>query len=611
MCGISVFIGKNRTWLNIPEEINKMNDAIIHRGPDSGGFHIYKNVGLGHRRLSIIDLSNNAHQPMLKGNLIVSFNGEIYNYVELRTELEYLGHKFVSQSDTEVILCAFKEWGMNCFARFNGMWAIALLDELNEKIILCRDNFGIKPIFYGYNADGFFAGSEIKQFIHLLPQSELNIPQLLEYLNSGLLNYNENTFFTNVFELRPGNLIEININNLEFSKKQWYKKPQSPIIEEYSNCRDIVSNLLKESVHIRLRSDVSVGSCLSGGIDSSCLVSIIANEDNFDREKFLTFTSYYDEKVANELEYSDEVIKSFDVQNCKVKPDLDRVIEDGILDKIIFHHEQPISSMSNYSQHEVYKLTRKKNIKVLIDGQGADEYFLGYGIFRFEFLWNKLKKFKLVELSRFIRLYSTINGMSFIKSMKYLLGNPLLFIPILNFFRKRKIKLFSNNFSPVLTPRYIYNDLETLVIDQMFRSNLPSLLHSADRNSMMFSIETRLPFLDYRLFEYVSNMPQDFLFRTGYSKSILRDSVDSLPKKIKLRKDKMGFEAPTKQFVMNNNKYFRSQIEEVINKFSFLNPDLLDHFESFVRGETEYNELYFRLFAVNRFLKVFNLKYTL
>jgi asparagine synthase (glutamine-hydrolysing) len=507
-----------------------------------------------------------------------------------------------------VILSAYKEWGTNCFSKFNGMWAIALLDEIKDEVIICRDNFGIKPVFYGFNEDCFFAGSEIKQFRHFYPQFDLNFIQAYEYLNSGLLNFNENTFFKDIFELRPGCLIQINASSLQFSKTQWYSNSIDIFNASYSDCREQISCLLKDSVNIRLRSDVSVGSCLSGGIDSSCLVSIIASEPEFNKSAFFTFTAFYDDEASNELEFSDEVVRVFDIENIKIKPDLGSAINNKILDKIILHQEQPFSSMSNYSQYEVYKLAKKNDIVVLIDGQGADEYFLGYNIFRLEYLKDTIKKLKFYDLFRFVKMYASINKISFLKSIKTLLFDPLLFIPFISLFKKRKIKLFSKDFEQKLSGRYEYKELSSLVQDQMFRSNLPALLHSADRNSMMFSIETRLPILDYRLFEYVSNMPQDFLFTTGYSKSILRESVESLPLKIKLRRDKMGFESPTKQFVIDNAAYFREQISELLNQFSSLNKDLLNSFDSFVEGISEYDEVFFRLFAMNRFLNVFDLK---
>lgn len=608
MCGISVLVSSGSRAIDLNAEVQKMNDAIHHRGPDSEGIFEYENVALGHRRLSIIDLTLNASQPMTKKEITISYNGEIYNYLELKKELVQLGYDFTSKSDTEVIIYSYMEWGLDCFNKFNGMWAIALLDKNLSKIILCRDNFGIKPIFYGYNSDFFYAGSEIKQFFHLHGKCKLNIKQSVNYLNSGLLNYNEETFIDGIYELKAGYFLEIDIYSLEFKKVKWYKPIVNMIQQDYNLCKDTVQKLLKNSVNIRMRSDVNVGACLSGGIDSSCLVSIISQEHLKQENKFLTFTSYYDEIEANELEYSNEVVKSFNLSNIKINPNLDNVIDDGIIDKIVYYHEQPFSSMSNYSQHEVYYETKKQGITVLIDGQGADEFFLGYNIFRFQFLKESLIKFKLKRTIQYSKNYSRIKQITFFRSLKALILDPLIIIPVLSLFRPKKINLFSVDVNKFLESRNNFVDMKSLIYDQMFRSNLPSLLHSADRNSMMFSIETRLPFLDNKLFEYVSNLPQEYFFKNGLSKYILRDSVESLPLKIKLRSDKMGFESPTKKFVINNSLYIRQQINDVSLKCPFLNKNILDQFDLFLAGNLEYDEVFFRLFTFNRFITIFKIE---
>jgi asparagine synthase (glutamine-hydrolysing) len=609
MCGISVLVTSQSKVCDLHSEIQRMNDSIVHRGPDSHGIFVHNNVGLGHRRLSIIDLSEKASQPMTKAQVTISFNGEIYNYLELQKELGNLGYKFTSQSDTEVILYSYLEWGLDCFNKFNGMWAIALLDSDIDKIFLCRDNFGIKPIFYGYNKDYFFAGSESKQFLHLHGERNLNLSQCVNYINSGLLNYNENTFIEGIFELKPGHYIEIDTKTLNFAKVKWYIPKNNHVLDNYSESKNKIKQLLENSVGIRLRSDVKVGACLSGGIDSSSIVSIISETNQVSIKDFTTFTSYYDELDANELEFSNEVVSAFNLSNIKIKPNLENVIENGLVDRIIFHHEQPFSSMSNYSQLEVYSETRQNNIKVLIDGQGADEFFQGYNIFRFEYLKSSLFSLKLIQLRNFISGYALNNRISFMKSLKTLIFDPLIFIPLLKILkRQNNITLFSKDMNLILEKRNKYWDMKSLVQDQMFRSNLPALLHSADRNSMMFSIETRLPFLDYELYEYVSHIPVNFLYKDGYSKNILRDAVDSLPIKIKKRVDKMGFEAPTRLFVINNSSYIRQQIIEILNKCPFINSEVLIKYDSFINGDLEYDEVFFRLFTLNRYLSVFNIE---
>lgn len=607
MCGISVLIN-NQDNLSIYDSLCKMNNKIIHRGPDGEGYFIDGNVGFAHRRLAIIDLSPAGNQPMTYNKYTITFNGEIFNYLELKSELEELNYTFNTNSDTEVILASYMHWGTNAFKKFNGMWAIAIFEHETRNIIMCRDNYGIKPIFYGFLNKMFFAGSEIKQFFDLDIKKIINLDSVVNYISNGNLNYSENTFFEGIKELRSGHYIEINTIDLDYEITQWYpQKNNLKSSDSFLEAKIKIEDLFDKSNKIRMRSDVIVGSCLSGGIDSTAIISSLVKQNLFSENKLNTFSAYYNYVGADERVFINEVVKEFSLINQKILPDLSTVLKNKIIDKIIYHHEQPFSSMSNFSQYAVFETTKKNEIKVLLDGQGADEYLMGYNIFRATYIKELIKAFRWKQLYLYLKNYSKTNKLRLYIVIRITILNPII-NPILNIFNSNS-KIFNNKLSSrfKIKSRFNSKNIKTLIFDQLYVSNLPALLHSADRNSMIFSIEGRYPFLDFELIEYVNSLPSDYFFEGGFSKSILRSSIPNMPNKIKFRTDKMGFEAPTEIFVRNNYDFFRIEIEEVLSKFDFINKNILNDFESFKNRKKSYNELYFRLFALNRFLNVFNI----
>ena len=364
MCGINGF-----NWLD-KKLIQEMNTVTRLRGPDDQGIFVDNQVSLGHTRLAIIDLSSSGHQPMSSrdGSLVITYNGEIYNYQEIRKELEAKGRKFVSSSDTEVILQAYQEYGLECLSRFNGMWAFCLYDIPKKQLILSRDRFGVKPLFYYIDKEKLIFSSMIASILKHSIQTKPNDRAVMEFLAYNLLHYGEHTFFENIFSLLPGHNLIYHLAEQKAELQHWYK-PQPRVYQNPNQLRDAIIS----SVQARTVSDVPIGSCLSGGVDSSAIVSVLAKTltDPFSTYSLIVPGSHLDESY-----YILEVGKSSGAKQYFVELNAEELLND--LEDFIFYHEEPVSNLSQYAQYLVFKLAHQSGGKVLLDGQGGDELFAGY-----------------------------------------------------------------------------------------------------------------------------------------------------------------------------------------------------------------------------------------
>lgn len=614
MCGISVLIDNNNQPVST-ELIRQMNDKVAHRGPDDEGYYYGENFAFGHRRLSIVDTSNAGHQPMQKGTDCIVFNGMIYNYIELRKELIGAGYSFTSQTDTEVILAAYQHWNTDAFKRFNGMWAIGIYDAPAQKIIFSRDHFGIKPLYYTTHNNYFAAASEIKQFT-VLPgfNPVLNSSVTVNFLAKGWLNYSDETFFNGVSALTPGHYLEYSLPDKSHSLHEWYnlKKNVTTVPHDFEKATTTVSNLFRQSVQMRMRADVKVGSCLSGGIDSSSIVSVI-HEQQSANEYFTTFTSCYTDKRYDEQQYSDVVTRQTGFTAVKVFPDLRHLLTAGDLDTMLYHQDQPFSSASHYSEFSVFKTAQANQMKVILDGQGADEYFCGYPEFLTEYIASYLRRGKFrkaikaagftkeagaVVAKRWKALWTVWVWYPIIKRAKRWLGKDDY--PWMS--EKAQSRLKGENID------FTAKGIRALSLEQLVYSSIPYQLHSEDRNSMMFSIESRLPFLDHRLVEYVLGLPADYKINHGYTKYILRQALPELPQLVRWRKDKLGFAAPDKEWVYQNHEMIRNELKQASDELPFFSAVLLERFDRFIKGELGYEPIYFRAMALNRFCRIFKME---
>jgi asparagine synthase (glutamine-hydrolysing) len=615
MCGISLIISKLDEAI-CEEKIRGMNDRVKHRGPDGEGYYFGSNFAMGHRRLSIVDLSPAGLQPMRRGDDYIIFNGMIYNYLELRTELVLQGYEFSTQTDTEVLLAACQHWGTEAFKRLNGMWAFAWYNRKSNQIILCRDHFGIKPMYYTTVNNLFAVASEIKQFLNLPGYTPvLNKKVAVNFLTHGWLNYSEHTFFMGTKELRAGHYLVYDLENHHHQIHNWYNlsEASAPVNPELQKAILQVRDLFGDSIKKRMRADVSIGSCLSGGIDSSAIVSHLGARQ-LANKNFVTVTSCYRIPKYDEQIYSDEVTRSTGFKGVKVFPELNRLFDDDEMDIMLYHQEQPFGTASHYSEFQVFKTAAAQKLKVMLDGQGADEYFGGYDEFFMIYLHALIRSGKFREAIRSLKGKADNNlfsiGRLLISYYKTIYWYPRVGA-LKKIFGKPNFSWLNNSWKKIAGQNLVAfkpGNLRDLSLQEMISSSLPLQLHSEDRNSMMHSIESRLPYLDHRLVEYVISLPCGFKIKDGISKFILRNAIDELPLLIKNRTDKMGFVAPDEPWVRQNKDKIRTELKDAIDNTDIFSNELLKRFDRFIAGKLNYEPIYIRAITLNRFIRIFKMQ---
>jgi asparagine synthase (glutamine-hydrolysing) len=562
MCGIAGIISLN-SQLVFKDRLKKMTDAIAYRGPDGEGYWINKsaNAGFGHRRLSIIDLSGAAAQPMHYLNRYsIVHNGEIYNYIELRKTLQKKGYSFSSQSDTEVILAAYDCWKEACLQQFDGMFAFAIWDEQEQILFGARDRFGEKPFYFWNDGTQFIFASEMKALWAAGVNKKINEKLLLNYLAVGhtqnAADINE-TFYKNIYTLPPGHYITVKLNAMQVLAVSYWSISRQQEEQKENNAIDKLHELLINSVKARLRSDVPVGTSLSGGLDSSSIVAIIKPLQQ-SNAVLKTFSAVFPGFNKDESSHIQIVKEKFQLENYQVIPTAESFIKD--FEKLLYHHEEPIGSSSIYAQYKVFEMAKQHNVKVLLDGQGADEILAGYHTY-YHWYWQELYKNNKTLLKQ--EMFAA--GQSGIKEKWNWKNKFAAYLPKITAgaLQRREInKIKSNSF---INKDFIkqYFDIESVYkpvvrsLNDMLRFNtsasgLQELLRYADRNSMAHGTEVRLPFLNHTLIEFVFSLPSHFKIHNGRTKWILRKAMeDQLPKEIVWRKDKVGFEPPQKQWMQN------------------------------------------------------------
>lgn len=550
MCGIAGLIEKKSTTANMVETIHTMTQVIEHRGPDGEGVYCFQNVGFGHRRLSIIDLSKDGQQPMLYHNdqLVITYNGEIYNYIELRRELEGLGYQFHSKTDTEVIIAAYAAWGIDCVKRFNGMWAFAILDKLQNIVFCSRDRFGVKPFYYIDTAELFAFGSEIKQLLPFLKHVSANKNVLIDFIMSGVSDHAETTFFNEVVKLPASHNLIYSLEKNSFTIQPYYQITFNPHFLKMSSEDAIETyiHLLEDAIKLRLRADVLVGTCLSGGLDSSSIASIAAPlYKSSSGMAFSGITAVSEQESNNEAAYAKQVIDFHDMRWLQVKPKYSDFLDS--LSNVVWAQEEPFGSPSITMQYFVMKTAREQGISVLLDGQGGDETLLGYDKYYGSYLrttFHEQGMFACLKALKSARINN--KKLSSFSVMKYLMAGNISSIRHLYYQYKHSYLLNSSASLPHLAAfAYSGNDIFQLQRLEVESTNLPVLLRYEDKNSMAHSIETRLPFLDYRVVEAALSLPSKYKIREGWSKWLLRKGMEKrMPEAIAWRKNKFGFEAP-------------------------------------------------------------------
>ncbi len=586
MCGIAGYIGKNP--INKQKIINTL-ELMKNRGPDHRDYRLFKknntHIYLLHSRLSIIDLDIRSNQPFIFKNYTLVFNGEIYNYIEVRKELEKLGHTFATDSDTEVLLKAYIEYGEDCVNKFNGMWAFAIWDENKQKLFLSRDRFSEKPLYYFKDISGFYFASEVKAIQSLLENKlEVDHDFLKRYLIYGYKSIYKTpqTYFKNIRELSYASNMSINLNNDIEEYRYWFPEHKESKMKLDDAIEGTRHHLLK-SVELRLRADVPIAFCLSGGIDSSGLVSIAKKAFDYD---VATFSIIDSDERYNEAVNIEATINDLNCKNHLVNLKYDNMLKR--LTDLIKYHDSPISTITYLVHSMLSEKISREGYKISVSGTSADELFTGY-----------YDHFNL-------HLYEMRNNKNFNKYLndwkKYpgkFVRNPYLVDPKL-YFKDQNIRdhnyLNSDDFLSYLTEPFLieiteenYSDslLRNRMLNELFHEATPVILHEDDHNSMLFSIENRSPYLDVELFNFAYSIPNDLLIHNGYGKYILRESLKGiLNDQVRLDRKKKGFnvsieslfnfdDKKTLEFFLDDSPIFefvnRNKIETLLKNKNFKN----------------------------------------
>ena len=618
MCGIFGIFSST-----LPENrvIKNALDSVRHRGPDDEGYVLINSrtnaslvasgpdtcselrdeyrdildadlksydILLAHRRLSIIDLSCKGHQPMSygDGDVWITYNGEIFNYRELRTELQLSGYRFGSDSDTEVILAAYNKWGQQCVNRFNGQWAFCIYDRRRRELFCSRDRFGIKPFYYWFDGRTFAFASEIKSLL-MLPfiRSEMNRTLIPNFIIFHELDTSAETIFQGIYQLPPSHNLILDLEHKNPRAEKYCELNYLDETGDYNHQKalryaDDIRDLLIDSVKIRLISDVPVGTCLSGGLDSSSIVVIInklLKEGGISRdqtgEKQKTFTASFDDSSVDERIHANRVIKHTNVDSYYSQPKAAGLW--GELDNFLYYQDGPCLSTTFYAGWDVMRLA-SQHVKVVLNGQGGDELLGGYLHYEILYLADMIRK------RRYPDVFAALAGMGYRHGLaqtflKGALGGCLAMAPA-----SLKPLLFKQWYrTPYTVVRRLLNKPFSIdehlagMIDNMSSLNrflsadtgmryLPQLLHYDDRNGAAFSVENRVPFLDHRLVEYVNNIPAIFKIYKGWSKWLLRLAMrDLLPERIRWRKDKLGFPTPVKTWLTHS----LSPVPEIMKQY--------------------------------------------
>ena len=589
MCGITGIINYNNKKVSKQSLLSMLNE-IRHRGPDDDGIYIDDNVGLGFVRLSILDLTTAGHQPMQdrSGRYTIIHNGEVYNYIELREELKAEGYVFRSNTDTEVILNAYIKWGEACLDRFNGMWAFAIYDRVDKQLFISRDRFGIKPFYYYVDKEQFIFASEIPPILKVLnsPASSNN-QAIFDYLVFNRTDQTDFTFFNEIKKLPHGRCLKIELTpkSDRTYKSGWESISKKTYIKKWYNLRSAVKlaqpfdspesyrAIFSSAVGLRLRSDVKVGVCLSGGLDSSSIVSVLLKD--YGQKNLHTFSAVYGTKETGD---ESDFIKEFSdqLQNMHfTRPTAETLFHD--MNSFIRAQGEPVPSTSPYAQFKVMELA-KENVIVTLDGQGADEQLAGYHYFYGFYFKDLLRKASFLKMYSEIRRY-LIEHRSFygIKTLFYFLlpeqWRTSVRVNEKGYLTHQFVEAYHTD-NKVSGTIYGSNTLNEALLDH-FEYKLEHLLKWEDRNSMWFSMESRVPFLDHRLVEGTLSSLPGMKINNGKTKYILREALkDILPTKIQQRRDKVGFETPAAKWF--RQKMFHDYVSSIINEGYFFKNGILE-----------------------------------
>jgi len=531
----------------------------MHRGPDDSGDFVADAIGLGFRRLSIIDLTNTGHQPMLSpdGKVALVFNGEIFNYLELREELRQRGHSFRSSSDTEVLLLAYLEWGTACVERFNGEWAFIIYDGRRRVVFGSRDRFGIKPLYQFRSGHCVAWASEIKAVLRVPAYSSaINWRVAGAYLREGRLDFSEDTFFRDIEAVPAGTAFEVNLGGQEQRWKYW-SLPSPGASEAPVNPPEAFAHLLEDAVRIRLRSDVPVGVCLSGGLDSTSIICLMRGllGDNGRSRPILAFS--YQHPAYDEQRYIAATIEQTGARLHRLALDHRELWR--LTEEVIIAHDEPVHTLTAMVGFELMRMIAAAGVRVILNGQGADETLAGYDSYFRDAWYTSLRRGRAFATYRAMQAFARAHHRRLepmmIDLVRHMVKTAMRGTAGYRWLAhlKHRSELARNGWitgplvpGPWDTPAFEPLDLDSVLHRATTCEPLPLYLRIEDRNSMAHSVETRLPFLDYRIVELVASLDVSWKIRDEWNKFMLREAMASrIPEIVRTRVDKMGFPSPT------------------------------------------------------------------
>lgn len=597
MCGIAGIVQLDDAPVDL-QLLEAMTNSLVHRGPDGEGYALlgrqnerpvairgrlpegtgngasaYR-VGLGHRRLAIVDLTPSGHQPMGSedGRLWITYNGEVYNSLELRQELMAAGVRFHSTSDTEVVLASYRHWGPACLQRFNGMFAFAVWDNTARTLFCARDRFGIKPFYYRRDHGRFVFASEMKSLLCDSAFSRKpNERAVWEYLTSVRRDHRMDTFVEGIKQLQPGECMTVWEGGERprgyAASERWWQLPQGTLSTTPAEASARLRELLEESVRLQLRADVPVGSCLSGGLDSSAIVCMMSQLLR-GKGAVQTFSSCFEDARYDERPYIRSVVARTHSQSHQVFPDSVQLLDQ--LPEVLWHQEEPVAGMSVLAQWDVMRAVGGAGVKVVLDGQGADEVLCGYPGFAGSRLADLAREGRWLaafgEWQAWRRVHGglqstavagLVRGVLPSRASSWLRDRVLGHAAWMN--RRFLVAYHHDDGDPMSSGQSALG----AHVARTLTHDLPALLHYEDRNSMAFSVEARLPFLDHRLVEWLVQVPPELKMAKGMTKVVLRQAMlGLLPDDVRLRTDKMGFVAPEDDWLRGP---WRFQIESLLS----------------------------------------------
>lgn len=571
------------------ERFSMLNDMTSYRGPNDHGVYALMlkqsreqvvadcfDVFLGNRRLSILDLSPNGHQPMTdhQGRWI-AYNGEIFNYLEIRQELQAKGHEFTTETDTEVILHVYSEYGEQGFNRLNGMWAFAIADVPNRRVVLSRDRFSIKPLYLLSLPNRTYFASEIKQLLPLVPARRLNTNIMSAFLTQGLLDHSRETFYEGIIKAAPRTNIVITLDTGNIRETAYWNFRHTSCDSSLDDAASQFRELFLDSIKLRLRSDVKVGVLLSGGLDSS---AIAVGSRLISGDQVESYSIVSEDGICDEHQHIN-ILADTGLKNRQITFGCADVLQD--LDKVLDHSDEPVGGFSVVAQYKLFHaIKRETDVTVLLSGQGGDEVLLGYLKFfffhlRLLYLQHKYSQ-AIFQLGASLWQRTVMNQFTLPSARRY--------IPALN-------PGLDRAFTPgyVRVPIWTCDDIASRQVEDIERYSVPALTHYEDRNSMAHSLEVRHPFLDHRLVELLLNIPPKWKIRNGWTKYLLRHAFPELPDAIRWRRDKQGFLTPEQHWLKHDLKHLiRSTFQNSeLSRSGLLNDqEFLRLYDRFQRGAT-------------------------